>query len=84
VVLTVSFNLALSPCADAQESSFPGGGDPGVWEAVARSVTIYRDIWGVPHIYGPTDASVMFGAAYARTEDRILEEKYSPGFRDSW
>jgi penicillin amidase len=32
-------------------------------------VTIHRDEWGVPHIYGPTDASVVFGAAYAQAED---------------
>ena len=28
-------------------------------EEMARSVTIYRDTYGVPHIYGPTDASVV-------------------------
>ncbi len=32
-------------------------------------VTIHRDEWGVPHIYGVTDASVVFGAAYAQAED---------------
>jgi acyl-homoserine lactone acylase PvdQ len=37
--------------------------------APAAQVTIYRDGWGVPHIYGPTDASVVFGAAYAQAED---------------
>ncbi|HWM89174.1 MAG TPA: penicillin acylase family protein [Thermoanaerobaculia bacterium] len=42
------------------------------WTAVARSVTIYRDTWGVPHIYGPTDASVAFGMAYAQAEDNFL------------
>ena len=59
----------------AQERPFPGGDDPARWEAVAETVTIYRDTWGVPHIYGPTDASVMFGAAYARAEDRIVEDE---------
>jgi acyl-homoserine lactone acylase PvdQ len=37
--------------------------------AETAQVTIYRDEWGVPHIYGPTDASVVFGAAYAQAED---------------
>ena len=37
----------------------------------ARSITIYRDEWGVPHVYGPTDASVVFGATYARAEDEF-------------
>jgi len=35
----------------------------------AVEVTIIRDEWGVPHIFGPTDASVVFGAAYAQAED---------------
>ncbi|MEA2562447.1 MAG: acyl-homoserine-lactone acylase [Acidobacteriota bacterium] len=37
----------------------------------AQSATIYRDTWGVPHIYGPTDASVAFGMAYAQAEDNF-------------
>jgi acyl-homoserine lactone acylase PvdQ len=28
---------------------------------IARSVTIYRDTYGVPHVFGPTDASCVFG-----------------------
>ncbi|HVG09723.1 MAG TPA: penicillin acylase family protein [Thermoanaerobaculia bacterium] len=36
-----------------------------------QSPTIYRDTWGVPHIYGPTDASVAFGMAYAQAEDNF-------------
>lgn len=39
--------------------------------AQERSSTIYRDTWGVPHIYGPTDASVVFGLAYAQAEDNF-------------
>ena len=35
----------------------------------AKQVTIVRDEWGVPHIDGPTDASVVFGVAYAQCED---------------
>lgn len=38
-------------------------------EALARSVTIYRDSFGTPHIDGPTDESVVFGLAYAQAED---------------
>jgi acyl-homoserine-lactone acylase len=45
---------------------------------VARSVTIYRDTYGVPHIYGPTDASCVFGYAYAQAEDNFwqIEDSY--------
>jgi penicillin amidase len=38
-------------------------------EETARQVTIYRDQWGVPHIHGPTDESVVFGFAYCQAED---------------
>ena len=31
--------------------------------------TIIRDNWGVPHIYGKSDADAAFGLAYAQAED---------------
>ena len=45
---------------------------------LAESVTIYRDEFGVPHVFGPTDASVVFGGAYARAEDEFhyMEQAY--------
>ena len=39
------------------------------WEAQAQSVTIIRDDWGIPHIYGETDADAVFGMIYAQAED---------------
>lgn len=36
------------------------------------SVTIYRDAYGVPHVYGDNDASAAFGFAYAQAEDNFL------------
>ncbi|HSF25137.1 MAG TPA: penicillin acylase family protein [Blastocatellia bacterium] len=42
-------------------------------EKLARSVTIYRDSYGVPHIYGPTDASCVFGYIYAQAEDNFWQ-----------
>ncbi|HYK19555.1 MAG TPA: acylase [Pyrinomonadaceae bacterium] len=47
-------------------------------ERLARSVTIYRDSYGVPHVYGPTDASCVFGYAYAQAEDNFwqVEDNY--------
>jgi penicillin amidase/acyl-homoserine-lactone acylase len=35
-------------------------------------VTILRDTWGIPHIYGKTDADATFGLAYANAEDDFL------------
>ncbi|MFL6208489.1 MAG: penicillin acylase family protein [Pyrinomonadaceae bacterium] len=39
----------------------------------ARAVTIYRDSYGVPHIYGRTDADVVFGLMYAQAEDNFWQ-----------
>ena len=32
-------------------------------------VTIYRDTWGVPHIFGEKDRDTAYGLAYAHAED---------------
>ena len=39
------------------------------WEQQAKQVTIIRDNWGIPHIYGKTDANAVFGLLYAQCED---------------
>jgi acyl-homoserine lactone acylase PvdQ len=39
------------------------------WEKQAQQVTIIRDNWGIPHIYGKTDADAVFGLLYAQCED---------------
>jgi acyl-homoserine-lactone acylase len=43
--------------------------DLGAWKTRAEGITIIRDDWGVPHIYGKTDADVVFGLMYAQAED---------------
>ena len=32
-------------------------------------VTIYRDTWGVPHVFGKKDKDTAYGLAYAHAED---------------
>src|SRR5450755_2581874 len=39
------------------------------WQQEAKQVTIIRDNWGIPHIYGKTDADAVFGLLYAQCED---------------
>ena len=39
------------------------------YEAQAKRVTIHRDEWGIPHIYGKSDADAVFGLMYAQCED---------------
>ncbi|MGB3153897.1 MAG: penicillin acylase family protein, partial [Chitinophagaceae bacterium] len=39
------------------------------WEKQSKNVTIIRDNYGIPHIYGKTDADAVFGLMYAQCED---------------
>src|SRR6187401_1586739 len=39
------------------------------WEKQAKRVTIIRDNWGIPHVYGKSDADAVFGLLYAQCED---------------
>jgi len=69
LLLTLVTQVPLSRGAAAQNTAL---------EKIARSVTIYRDNWGAPHVYGPTDASVIFGFIYAQAEDNFwqIEDSY--------
>ena len=48
------------------------------WEAHIENTTIIRDDFGVPHIYGKTDADAVFGLLYAQSEDDFnrVEQNY--------
>lgn len=48
------------------------------WEKQAANITIIRDDFGVPHIYGKTDADAVFGLLYAQCEDDFnrVEQNY--------
>jgi acyl-homoserine-lactone acylase len=39
------------------------------FENQAKNVNIIRDNWGIPHVYGKTDADAVFGLLYAQSED---------------
>ena len=46
-----------------------------------ENVTIARDEWGVPHIFGKTDAEVAYGLAWANCEDnfKVIQEALALG-----
>ena len=56
--------LLLLSCGAKQEMS-----EMERWESHASNTTIIRDDFGVPHIYGKTDADAVFGLLYAQCED---------------
>ncbi|MHC5003085.1 MAG: penicillin acylase family protein, partial [Planctomycetota bacterium] len=67
---------ATALLADRPAEPAPAVAAPGVEAgaaAMAATVTICRDTWGVPHVYGPTDASVVFGAGYVQAEDNFWQ-----------
>jgi penicillin amidase len=74
-IIVLAIAVTVLSAAEAGESSAARRG------GLARSVTIYRDTYGVPHIYGSTDAGVVFGLMYAQAEDNFwqLEEDYIHG-----
>ena len=39
------------------------------WQQQAQQVSITRDTYGVPHVYGKTDADAVFGLLYTQCED---------------
>ncbi|RDY59471.1 acylase [Flagellimonas nanhaiensis] len=71
-ILTLFLLLAVVGCRQAQQPEVEK------WEAQAKEVTIIRDDFGVPHIYGKTDADAVFGLLYAQCEDDFnrVEQNY--------
>ena len=39
------------------------------WKQQAAQVSITRDVWGIPHISGKTDADAVFGMLFSQCED---------------
>ena len=56
--------LAMVACSTEQHQT-----ELSRWEAQAANIEIIRDDFGVPHIYGKTDADAVFGLLYAQCED---------------
>src|SRR5947209_18990540 len=64
----------------------------------AEEITLYRDDFGVPHVYAKTEEGAAYGMGYAQAEDRLEEllkqyrraegtmaEVFGPGFlRDDY
>ena len=66
--------LSLSSCSLQDEASI----EFDRLSSLAKKVSIIRDDYGVPHIYGKTDADAVFGLLYAQAEDDFprIERNY--------
>lgn len=56
--------IILASCTNNTEST-----EQERWEQHAKNTEIIRDNFGVPHVYGKTDADAVFGLLYAQAED---------------
>lgn len=62
----ISMSAAVAAPAAAPKASVA---EPARLKAAAQRVSILRDKWGIPHVYGKTDADAVFGLIYAQAED---------------
>ncbi len=61
-IALLSLLVVFSQCATPSKES-------NLLQEQAERITIIRDQWGVPHIFGQTDADAVFGLIYAQCED---------------
>ena len=68
-VFLIPFQLIAQPFSNSEVAS---------WKKQAGNITIIRDHYGIPHVYGKTDADAVFGLLYAQCEDdfRRVEMNY--------
>ncbi len=72
-IFTILLAFLLFSCKSEQVPS-----ELSRWEAHVDNTTIIRDQFGIPHIYGKTDADAVFGMLYAQCEDDFyrVEQNY--------
>lgn len=72
IVISISFFI-LSACSpqltEQKNTEITATNNLEKWRKQADKITIYRDDWGIPHVYGKSDADAVFGMIYAQAED---------------
>ncbi|MFT6753220.1 MAG: acyl-homoserine-lactone acylase [Candidatus Azotimanducaceae bacterium] len=83
ISLAIIFLFLISACSHNPQiaelfSSSSSASELERLKTRADSVTIIRDDFGVPHIYGKTDADAVFGLLFAQAEDdfKRIERNY--------
>ncbi|MHA1746364.1 MAG: penicillin acylase family protein [Promethearchaeota archaeon] len=85
IALIIAFSMPIGglipPLGDLL---FPGN---GIWDVPAEitaheeiidasldsNVTVYRDEWGVPHIYGHGEPDIFYALGYVQAQDRMIQ-----------
>ncbi|MFX0142566.1 MAG: penicillin acylase family protein [Candidatus Hodarchaeota archaeon] len=84
IFMTIFSIPLISIIAPLGDILFPGSGIWNVPGEVAEhetlyipglnsSVTIYRDEWGIPHIYAATEEDLSFALGYVQAQDRLFQ-----------
>ena len=60
---------AAAPATAGTQAASASAADLARWQQTAQRVTILRDKWGIPHVFGKSDADAVFGMIYAQAED---------------
>jgi acyl-homoserine-lactone acylase len=60
---------AAAPKAAPQGAASFTSAETARLKKAAQRVTILRDKWGIPHVFGKLDADAVFGMVYAQAED---------------
>src|SRR5271157_1299100 len=82
-VFIIAFSVPLGSFPPLGNLLLPGG---GIWNVpgevplheeltipgLAGNVTVYRDQWGIPHIYGYSENDLTFALGYCHAEDRLF------------
>ncbi|WP_324672132.1 penicillin acylase family protein [Hymenobacter sp. GOD-10R] len=70
--------LGLLLCAAGAQAQAFKPEEIARWQQQAKQISVVRDNWGVPHVYGKTDADAVFGLLYVQCEDDFarVEDNY--------
>ncbi|MHA1341716.1 MAG: penicillin acylase family protein [Promethearchaeota archaeon] len=82
IIIALSISFGLIPALG--DFLFPGRGVWSVPDEISNSETIttsainsdvivYRDEWGIPHIYGSSEEDIMYALGYIHAQDRLFQ-----------
>lgn len=71
-LLVLSSAIVLTSCAAIPRQPSRNANLPGTGEDAGQTV-VYRDTWGVPHIYAPAVENGLYAMGWAQAEDRPEE-----------
>ncbi len=84
IVVIVAFSIPFGMIPPLGNFLLPGGdvwtapGEVPVYEemtipGLSGDVRVYRDQWGIPHIYGTGESDLIFALGYVHAQDRLFQ-----------